>query len=265
MRSVAFAGKVSCWPIFFLNVLNIKKLHSSSLTLPFRGQFGELQFDTLRAPGWALLRRTYGLERPRYPASHSCQIREKDYSFVRGVSITALNNTSIPYLFQLQKMWSRRNWAGGWDIPGPAEQLLQRARNLLHLQQGQMLHHNLPFCLPRGNKAYSSSTDTNILLCRIAQSTANLTPRCTLFSYHQPMYSTVVLGWQRIKCQFPESYKLTSCHFSISRVSSLRVLAGCQILFSYPCPDMSRYCNTIICLRLHHQIDRLDPQAAINH
>lgn len=50
MRSVAFAGKVSCWPIFFLNVLNIKKLHSSSLTLPFRGQFGELQFDTLRAP-----------------------------------------------------------------------------------------------------------------------------------------------------------------------------------------------------------------------
>ena len=28
----------------------------------------------------------------------------KDYSFVRGVSITALSNTSIPYLFQLQKM-----------------------------------------------------------------------------------------------------------------------------------------------------------------
>lgn len=203
-KSVAFPGKVSCWPISFLNILNIKKLHSSSLILLFIGQFGELQYDTLKTSGWELLQRMHGLERPQYSANYSCQIREKDYSFVRGVLITALNNTSIPYLFQLQKMWSHRNWAGRRDIPGPAEQLLQRARNLLHLRQGQVLHHNHPVCLQWGNKANSSSADANILLCRLAQPIAILTPRFTVFSYNQTVFSTVVPGWQRTKYQLPE-------------------------------------------------------------
>lgn len=167
----------------------------SSSSLPFRGPVIWIAvWKKMRASVWECVCKIHGLEKPQYLSCHCCQISEEEWSFVRDVLITALNTFSVPHLFQLQKMWSCRSWAGWWDIRGPAEHLLQRARNLLYLQQGQVLHHNLPIHLPRGDQTYPSSSDASILLRWLAQPTAILTPCCFLFSYHPYIYSTIVPG-----------------------------------------------------------------------